>query len=132
MAVERVRPKEGKDMSGLVPVKEEKLNQPEPGDELGTDEEALPEYKREAIGPRIGDPAKVAEEATSVQERMKELDQEDMVPLLFPRKVMLQHEGIMHTFEQGVHMVAASLADHWWLKHNKVRKAGPVVKQEEK
>ena len=121
----------------VVPVTEEKLipdDTPEPGAELeDADDDSGPAYKREEIGARLkGDHALANAEATEETpvELMKKLDGEDMVPLLFPRKVMLQDAGIMHTWEAGVHLVPASLSNHWYLKHHRVRKAGAVVKKE--
>ena len=122
----------------VVPVQEEKIIS-EPGSELpaaeleDADDEEGPAYKREEIGARLkGDHALANAEAKeeTPAELMEKLDGEDMVPLLFPRKVMLQDAGIMHTWEAGVHLVPASLSNHWYLKHHRVRKAGAVVKKE--
>lgn len=40
--------------------------------------------------------------------------------MMFPKPVMLNFGGIMYKFAQGVHRVPRQLADHWYLKHNKV------------
>jgi len=93
-----------------------------------TDEDA-PGYKRENIGVRIQDHALNPELRANIADLEKELDSSDLVPLLFPTKVNLQDKGLMHSWEPGVHMVPAPLSNHPWLKANKVRKAGPVVKR---
>lgn len=100
-------------------------------DELETvDEESGPTYKREDIGPRLQDHAQHPGEAqASVEELKEELDADDLVPLLFPKRVMLQDKGLMHTWEAGVHLVPASLAKHWYMKQNKVKRAGAVIKR---
>ena len=114
----------------IAQVHEEKLA-PEPGDDLESiDEEVGPVYTREEIGPRIGVSGgnPIADRGT-VEKLKEELDTMDMIPLLFPHKVSLQDKGLMHHWEAGVHLVPVELAKHAWLRTNKVRKAGPVVKQ---
>jgi hypothetical protein len=64
----------------------------------------------------------------TTEDLKEKLDHDDMVPLLFPKKVMLQDKGLMHIWEAGVHLVPASLAKHWYLRHCKVKKAGAVIK----
>jgi hypothetical protein len=92
----------------------------------GVDEEA-PTYARESIGARIG---QSMEETKGVSEVIETLDSDDVVPLLFPKKVSLQDKGLMHHWEPGVHLVPVSIAGetpkgmHWWLKDNRVRRAG--------
>jgi hypothetical protein len=119
----------------IQPIREEKLKPQKVEAEADEDEEddeaePLPEYKREEIGPRIGDPLEAGKEVEAVKEQ---LDTDDMVPLLFPHKVSLQDKGIMHHWAAGVHLVPVSLAGadkkgmHWWLKHNRVRRAGSTV-----
>jgi hypothetical protein len=90
-------------------------------------DEGAPEYSRERIGARIGEPVDAAQASGEVE---KQLDTEDCVPMLFPCHVKLQDAGIMHSWAPGVHLVPISLAGatpkerHWWLKNNKVRHAG--------
>jgi hypothetical protein len=92
----------------------------------GIDEEG-PEYARESIGARIG---QSMEETKGVQDVIETLESDDVVPLLFPKKVSLQDKGLMHHWGPGVHLVPVSLAGetpkamHWWLKDNRVRRAG--------
>jgi hypothetical protein len=132
--VERVR-FPGSD-SPIQPTREEKLTPPgqsESGDGSEDEEEATPpDYKREEIGARIG------EDITSrgdVQKLSAELDEEDTVPLIFAKEVRLQDRGLMHTWKPGIHMVPVSIAGagpkemHWWLKHNKVKRAADPRKQ---
>lgn len=99
-------------------------------DEDDVDEdEAGPAYARERIGARIGEPI---ESANSVAEVERELDADDVVPCMFQKELRLNHDGLMHTFGAGVHLVPVSIAGrtmkerHWWLKHNRVRHTGPV------
>lgn len=104
----------------------------EAGDELGSVDEAeetAPTYKREDIGPRLTDHAmNVGTDQDTAEDLKEKLDHDDMVPLLFPKRVQLQDGGLMHTWEAGVHLVPASLAKHWYLRHSKVKKAGAVIK----
>ena len=103
-----------------------------PGEALEADDtmgEDAPGYKRENIGVRIQDHALNPELRTGIAEVEKELDSADLVPLLFPTRVNLQDKGLMHSWDPGVHMVPAPLSNHPWLKANKVRKAGPVIKR---
>lgn len=94
----------------------------------------LPAYQRERIGSRIGEPM---DQAKTIDEVEQQLDNDDVVPLLFPHQVRVQHQGIMHIWEAGVHLVPVSLAGrdkksmHWYLKHNKVRRAGAAQKRME-
>ena len=100
-------------------------------DDDDEEDEAGPAYSRERIGARIGQPVEEAQQVASVEET---LDADDVVPCMFQRKVMLQDQGIMHTWEPGVHLVPVALAGrtmkerHWWLKRHKVRHTGPVQK----
>ena len=123
----------------LLPAGKEKAEakeaEQEAGDDLGTldevedAEQAAPTYKREDIGPRLTDHAmNVGTEKETAEDLKEKLDHDDMVPLLFPKKVMLQDGGLMHTWEAGVHLVPAALAKHWYLRHCKVKKAGAVIK----
>lgn len=104
-------------------------------DDYGDNEEEgqAPNYTRENIGPRIGNPV---EEAQKVAALEQELDKNDVVPCLFPTKVQLQDKGLMHTWAPGVHMVPVDLAGdkpkemHWWLKRNRVRHAGKRMPRE--
>lgn len=101
----------------------------EDDDELESVEDAEgPTYRQEELGPRVGDHALNVAEAKNVEELKEQLEGEDLQPLLFPVKVTLQDKGLMHHWAPGVHLVPLSLSKHWWLKHNKVRKAGPVQK----
>ncbi len=129
MAIERVKFPGSDDP--IPPTRQERLTAPEPEEEEDPAEEvAPPEYKREPVGPRIGDPANAIAEARAVEE---ELDGEDLVPLLFPHRVKIQDRGIMHTWGAGIHLVPISLAGkdskgmHWYLKHHRVRRAGNSV-----
>lgn len=115
------------------PVSAKKPEELAPGEALedDTDEgEDTPGYRRENIGTRVQEHAMDPALRTNIADVEKELDASDMVPLLFPVKVQLQDNGLMHIWEPGVHLVPAPLSNHWWLKHNKVRKAGPVVKRQ--
>ncbi len=84
-----------------------------------------PNYARERIGSRIGEPLEATQNVIQVE---KTLDEEDVVPLLFPTKVSVQDKGLMHHFEPGVHLVPVSLAGltkkdmHWYLKANGVKR----------
>jgi hypothetical protein len=85
-----------------------------------------PEYKRESIGARIGEGG--PEATIALQEVEQTLDDEDVVPCLFPTKVSVQDKGLMHHFGPGVHLVPVSLAGrtkkdmHWYLRAHKVRR----------
>lgn len=129
----------------VAPVREEPIVAPEPKnervvrraapvDESGSDDEGLAEpmvdYRREDISAHVGS-ANI--NVNTVEALMEEQDHEDHVPLLFPKEVRLQAEGIMHVWGPGVHLVPVSIAGatpkdmHWYLKHNKVRRAGGAV-----
>lgn len=103
-------------------------NQEADDDEDQDEADLVPEYSRERIGARIGEPLEQAQAVDAIEHQLDEED--DQVPLLFPVKVKLQDKGIMHEWAQGVHMVPISLAGkdkksmHWWLKSNGVRRAG--------
>jgi hypothetical protein len=109
------------------------FNPDDDDDEDDYEDPDAPGYERERIGARIGIPP---EEAAKVEEVENNLDIEDKVPMMFPHKVMLNHDGLMHTFEAGLHLVPVSIGGvnrkdkkmHWYLRAHKVRHAGPVVK----
>lgn len=129
MAARKGRVEDAKFQAGPVEEKLDPLKAKEPGEELEeVDDESGPEYKREEIGPRLQDHALNVADKETVEELKEKLDHDDLVPLLFPRKVMLQDKGLMHIWDAGVHLVPASLAGHWYLKQHKVRRAGAVVK----
>lgn len=99
-------------------------------DEDEIEDEEAPGYDRERVGARIGQPL---EEAQSVVEVERRLDEDDVIPMVFPTAVNLNHEGLMHHWQPGVHLVPVSIAGevpkqrHWWLKHNRVRHAGKRI-----
>jgi hypothetical protein len=88
-----------------------------------------PAYERERIGARIGVPV---EEAAKVEVYEKALDTEQVVPCIFRSTVHLNHAGLMHHWNPGVHLVPLSIAGdkeagqkmHWWLRHNRVKRTG--------
>lgn len=98
-------------------------------DDLSEEAEALV-YSREKIGARIGTPV---EEAAKVDGYEKALDKEAVVPCMFRTPVHLNHEGLMHHWQPGVHLVPLSIAGdkksdqkmHWWLRHNRTKRTGP-------
>ena len=101
-------------------------------DEDGEEDEDLedgPSYARERIGARIGQTPDETKQVAQIEEA---LDKDDVVPCMFQREVRLNHEGLMHTWAPGVHLVPVAIAGrtmkgrHWWLKHNKVRHTGAV------
>lgn len=106
---------------------------PDTNDEDEEETTGGPAYNRETIGSRIGLPP---EEANKVENVIEQLETEDMVPMMFQKKVMLNDRGLMHTWEPGLHLVPISLAGkdkkdkryHWYLRAHKVRHAGPVQK----
>jgi hypothetical protein len=93
-------------------------------------DEATPGYERERIGARIG---QTMEEAQGVVEVERALEEDDVVPMVFPIPVHLQDKGLMHHWQPGVHLVPVSIAGnsnkerHFWLKANKVRHAGKRI-----
>lgn len=129
---------------GVAPIKEERLDaksadmkdvrrkaaSPSFEDDDNEDEVEAPAYSRENIGPRIGDTPGDTSEITAVEEQ---LDNDDLVPLIFSKPLKLQDKGIMHSWEAGLHMVPISLAGsskkdmHWYLRHNGVRRGGGVT-----
>lgn len=136
---ERVIPKTGLDRSAITPSKQEILDPElaqaaaeadEPADEDELDEVAAPKYERENLGPRVGEEVGKANSATAAAALADQLDTEDVVPLIFSKKVNLQDQGLMHHWDPGIHLVPISLAGksskemHWWLRHNGVRRAG--------
>lgn len=145
--VERVKPGTTPLSDTVAPVRQEILDPSlqahmDGGSDLESDEDAAPEYKREDQGPRVGaDPEDAAKQMAAVGDLKKQLDGEDLVPCIFIKPVHLQDKGLMHHWAPGVHMVPVSLAGgkdtngvqhktHWWLKDNKVRRAGNVMKNE--
>jgi hypothetical protein len=114
-----------KNARGRTPVVEEDDDDDE--DEL---DEETPGYERERIGARIG---QTMEDAQSVVEVERELEADDVVPMVFPIPVHLQDKGLMHHWQPGVHLVPVSIAGnsnkerHFWLKANKVRHAGKRI-----
>ena len=116
----------------IAPIREERLIPQASQDDAENEEDEAkpPEYKREEIGPRIGDPIDASK---AVQEVKEQLDADDMVPLLFPHEVRLQDKGLMHIWAAGVHLVPVSLAGrtpkemHFYLRAHKVRRAGAVL-----
>lgn len=132
---ERVVPKTGLDRSEMAPPKQELLDAQVEGVATAEDDDdgeavEAPKYSRETLGPRVGEEVGKMNSATEAAELAEQLDTEDVVPLLFPKKVNLQDSGLMHHWDPGVHLVPISLAGkdkksmHWWLKHNGVRRAG--------
>jgi hypothetical protein len=104
----------------------------EDDDDLKDDEEGEgSNYERERIGARIGVPV---EEAVKVEEYERSLDTELVVPCMFRGPVHLNHEGLMHHWQPGVHLVPLSIAGdsksnppkkmHWWLRQNKCKRTG--------
>jgi hypothetical protein len=116
--------------SPVQPIREEKLGpQKEADDDYPEDDdeaEPAPEYKREAIGVRIGDSVETRVDAEALAE---ELDKEETIALIFSKPLKHQDRGFMHTWGAGIHLVPVSVALdkngklHWWLKSNKVRRA---------
>ena len=113
----------------VSPIKEERLIPATDEDDEELDEKP-PEYKREHIAARVGEPLEASQAASAVEEQ---LNHDDVVPMIFSKKVQLQDKGIMHIWGVGVHLVPISLAGrtpkeaHWWLRHNKVRRAGKAM-----
>ena len=105
----------------------------EDDDDMSDSVQEGPEYNRERIGARIGQPI---EEAAKIEEYERELDQELVVPCMFQTPVHLNHGGLMHHWQPGVHLVPLSIAGnkekgpkmHWWLRQNKVKRSGPPQK----
>lgn len=123
---ERPKPDFSKNAQRRAAAIAEENNDDEDEDEV----EAGPTYSREHIAARIGEPL---EEAQSIAAVEAQLNDDDVVPLLFPAPVKLQDKGIMHNWATGVHLVPVSLAGrskkemHWWLRHNGVRRAGSLM-----
>jgi hypothetical protein len=103
----------------------------DPEDEDDDDGDEGPAYSRENIGARVGLPLEEMQKASALE---RELDADDVVACLFPRKVMLQDKGIMHTWEAGTHLVPVSIAGrtpkdrHFYLKHHRVKHVGKPMK----
>lgn len=108
--------------------KTKKADKDDDDDDLSEEAEALV-YNRERIGARIGTPV---EESVKVEVYEKALDKEAVVPCMFRSPVHLNHEGLMHHWQPGVHLVPLSIAGdkkskmkmHWWLRHNNVKRTG--------
>lgn len=96
------------------------------------DDQEGPGYERNRLGAQIGLPPEEAIKAEAVE---KELDKQSVVPCIFKRQVKLNHEGLVHIWQPGVHLVPISLAGvkgtadprkrmHWWLRDNGVKRTG--------
>jgi len=95
------------------------LAEPEDDDEEEAEPEVKDYYKREVVGPRVGDPEVAPPPANEVIDK---LENDNTVPMMFPKNVSVQHDGLMHHFKQGIHDVPVSLSTHWYLKACGVKK----------